>query len=175
MSTFAESLSQGSKKTASHHIRQNVLYCADAIKHKCLDNRSSRYISGFISSYNNEPPVTIVDRLSYEPSAAEAEKIFRKSTLHKPSMESKSHLYQDSTGKCFRQPILECSSEDVPFFSNALKEVILNLGFSKYKVTPIALKHVERTITPASIFSPVKVIDKTIGSPCYMFHIEIRW
>ena len=175
MSTFAQSLAQENKKTTPHHIQQNVLYCASAIKHKCLDNRSTGYISGFISSYNNEPAVNIIDKLSYEPTAAEMEKKLRKSTLCKPSMESRTHLYQDSTGKCFRQPMLTCSPDDAIFFSDALKKAIKDLGFMNYAVTPIVLKHIERTITPASIFSPIKVIDKTVGSPCYMFHIELRW
>lgn len=174
MHTFAENLSKNNS-IPGYHIQQKVYYCEEAIKSKCLSNKNARCISGFLSSYNNEPGVSIIDRLSYELSALEEEKKLRKSSLHKPNMESKSHLYQDATGKCFRQSILECSPAEVTCFSDALKEVIVKLGFTNYKITPIALKHIERTITPASFFTPIKVTDKAVGSPCYMFYIEIRW
>ena len=175
MPTFAESLSQGRNNTVSCHIRQNALFYANAIKYKCLSNQSARCVSGFISSHNNEPSVSIIDRLSYAPSASEAEKKYQKSSLHKPSMVSKSHLYQDTTGKCFGNSVLTCTSAEVNCYTDALKEVVLGLGFTKYKITPHALKHIERTTTPATLFTPVKVVDKVVGLPCYMFHIEIRW
>ena len=176
MPTFADTLLQGQNDAFTYaraEVRQNAEYWEQAIRTKCTANRNSRYISGFLQQYFSGESACIIDKPGEICSAQDFEKSLKKK-LEKPVSVHKQLHYQDTAGKNISTGIYTCSPENSSYFHNALNQIIANLGFSNYRVTLVPLKRVERTITPASLFSPIQVTDKIVGS-CYAFHIEIRW